>query len=119
MPYDNRNGPPEIRDAGKHTMRVLVQADMWNGSPDIDATCRMTLDPVVEFGDFEPFSSSTLMPFNSQNTFVHRDLIPYYMMLVGIERVQDIWGSYVAQLHGLAAWCTARHRSSTVATITI
>lgn len=100
-------------------MRVLVQADMWNGSPDIDATCRMTLDPVVEFGDFEPFSSSTLMPFNSQNTFVHRDLIPYYMMLVGIERVQDIWGSYVAQLHGLAAWCTARHRSSTVATITI
>jgi hypothetical protein len=29
--------------------QVLVQADFWDGSPDIDAVCRITLNPIVKF----------------------------------------------------------------------
>ena len=76
---------------------ILVQADLWNGDPDIDAICRMTYKPNVEIPDFEPFAANAILPFNSQNTFLHRSVIPRYMMLTHTGRVQDIWGSYLLQ----------------------
>jgi hypothetical protein len=76
---------------------ILVQADLWNGDPDVDAICRMIQKPNVEFPDFEPFAANALLPFNSQNTFLHRNVIPRYMMLTHTGRVQDIWGSYLLQ----------------------
>ena len=46
---------------------------------------------------FHPFSTKLLTPFNSQNTFIHRDLIPEYLMIPHIGRMDDIWGAYLLQ----------------------
>ena len=77
----------------------LVQASLWNGSPDVDAICRMVHDPEIRFKPFEPFCARKLAPFNSQNTFLSRKVLPYYMMLTDVGRAQDILGSYLLQHH--------------------
>ena len=88
------------RDAiflGKTKVECLVQADFWDGDPDIDAFCRITQNPIVKFKKFGPFTSNVIAPFNSQNTFLHRDVIPYYMVIPHIGRMDDIWGAYLLQ----------------------
>lgn len=82
---------------GKKTEQVRVNAQFWNGDPDIDAICRISFNPEVLFSDFQPFTSEQLTPFNSQNTFLTRDVIPYYMMMIGVGRLDDIFGGYVLQ----------------------
>lgn len=82
---------------GKKTIECLIQADLWDGEPDVDAICKLTKDYNVKFDNFSPFTSSKIMPFNSQNSFIHRKILPYYMMLLDTERMADIWGAYVAQ----------------------
>lgn len=39
----------------------------------------------------------SISPFNSQNTFLAREVIPYYSVLPHIGRMDDIWGSYILQ----------------------
>ena len=82
---------------GKKKINCLVQADFWNGDPDIDAVCRITQMPEVSFKPFKPFASDKIAPFNSQNTFLHRDIVPYYMVIPHIGRMDDIWGAYALQ----------------------
>lgn len=83
----------------QHTKRkVLVQADMWDGSPDVDAVCRITLDPDVKFNpSMIHFGSDKPGPFNSQNTFLHRDCFPDYFLFPHIGRMDDIWAAYYLQ----------------------
>lgn len=83
---------PTSRDCTIH-----VQASLWNGQPDIDAVCRTVSEPSIRFRDFAPFSSPQLIPFNSQNCFLSRTALPYYMMLSGVGRGQDVLGAYVLQ----------------------
>lgn len=72
---------------------VRIQADFWDGDPDIDAVCRMIHRPDCAFDPAcFPFSSPALAPFNSQNTFLARDLMADYFMFPGIGRMDDIWG---------------------------
>jgi hypothetical protein len=82
---------------GKTKRKVLVQADFWDGDPDIDALCRLSKKPIVKFNNFDPFCSNQIAPFNSQNTFLSREVIPYYSVLPHIGRMDDIWGSYILQ----------------------
>ena len=82
---------------GKTKRRVLVQADLWDGDPDIDAMCRLSKMPCVDYDDHAPYGSNQIGPFNSQNTFIHRDVLPYYMVLPHAGRMDDIWGSYIVQ----------------------
>ncbi len=82
---------------GKRQIKCLVQADFWDGDPDIDAICRIVQSPEVKFAEFGPFVSDTIAPFNSQNTFLHRDVIPHYMVIPHIGRMDDIWGGYALQ----------------------
>ena len=82
---------------GKEKRKVLVQADLWDGDPDIDAVCRITKKPIVKFQINSPFSSKTISPFNSQNTFLSSVVMPYYMVLPFVGRMDDIWGSYILQ----------------------
>ena len=84
---------------GKIKRKVLVQADFWDGDPDIDAICRLSKKPIVKFDKFEPFCSNQLAPFNSQNTFLSREVIPYYAVLPHTGRMDDIWGSYILQYY--------------------
>lgn len=82
---------------GKIKRKVLIQADLWDGDPDIDAICRMCFHPNVKFNDLEPFGSNTLSPFNSQNVFISREVLPFYCSLPFIGRMSDIWASYILE----------------------
>lgn len=82
---------------GKEIIIPLIQSDLWDGDPDIDSICRLTYKPICKFQNIKPFSTIQLTPFNSQNTFIHRSILPHYMVIPNIGRMDDIWGSYIAQ----------------------
>jgi hypothetical protein len=83
---------------GKLKRRVLVQADLWDGDPDIDAMARLSIRPIVKFDKIQgPYGSTSISPFNSQNTFLSREVIPYYSVFPHVGRMDDIWGGYVLQ----------------------
>jgi len=85
---------------GKTIRKVLVQADLWDGDPDIDAMARLTFKPVVKYSDIkQPYCSNKISPFNSQNTFLSREVIPYYSVLPFVGRMDDIWGGYILQYY--------------------
>ena len=82
---------------GKKKIKVDVQADLWDGDPDIDAMCRLTKKPIVKFDITAPYTSNVIAPFNSQNTFISREMIKHYMVLPFVGRMDDIWGGYILQ----------------------
>ena len=83
---------------GKTKRKVLVQADLWDGDPDIDAMARLSIKPIVKYSDVtKPYCSNQISPFNSQNTFLAREVIPFYAVLPHIGRMDDIWGAYILQ----------------------
>ena len=88
----------------KKTKKIIqpdIQADFWNGDPDIDAICRMEHVPNCDFDKkLFPFSSNTFSPFNSQNTFLSRNVIRDYFLFPHIGRMDDIWASYFVQSKG-------------------
>jgi hypothetical protein len=75
-----------------------VQADLWDGDPDVDAIERLIYNPDVKFNVSGPFVFDKMSPFDSQNTFFTRDAMKYFCLLPGTQRVDDIWGSYLAQM---------------------
>lgn len=93
-----------IRDYSKKSLEpvlVDIQADFWNGDPDIDAVCRMEHAPECSFdpGCF-PMASNAPAPFNSQNTFLSREVVPNYFLYPHIGRMDDIWAAYFVQALG-------------------
>lgn len=83
------------------TITPMVQADFWNGDPDIDAICRMEHRPECEFDDAVfPFTSTKPGPFNSQNTIIHASLLADYFLFPHVGRMDDIWASYYVQALG-------------------
>ena len=80
----------------------LIQADFWSGDPDVSAICRMANSPDWTYEKYDsfydgPFTTYQLTPFNSQNTFLHRNVISKYMMICDVGRYDDIWGAYILQ----------------------
>ena len=95
-----RDYPPPRR----RRLPVHVQADLWNGDPDIDAICRMEHAPDCRFtGGALPCTANRPAPFNSQNTFLHRDVLKDYFLFPGVGRMDDVWAAYHAQARGWAA----------------
>lgn len=93
------------RDYSKKSTHAIVpdvQADFWDGDPDIDAVCRMEHRPECKFdpGCF-PIASNRMGPFNSQNTFISARLLKDYFLFPHTGRMDDIWASYYLQ--GLGA----------------
>jgi hypothetical protein len=77
---------------------VFVQSHLVNGDPDVDAIGRISFTPYINLTEsFNFFTSNKIMPFNSQNTIIHRDVLPYYFMFPFIGRMDDIWGAYILQ----------------------
>ncbi len=75
-----------------------VQADFWNGDPDIDAICRMEHAPQCDFDITQfPLSSNKPAPFNSQNTFITREILKDYFLFPHIGRMDDIWAAFYVQ----------------------
>lgn len=72
-----------------------VQANFWNGDPDIDAVCRMIFRPECNFKSNRfPFFSKKISPFNSQNTLISREVVKDYFLFPHIGRMDDIWASF-------------------------
>ncbi len=88
-----------VEYAGKVMRKVLVQADLWDGDPDIDAMARLTYSPCVKFDTAQPFCGNKISPFNSQNTFLSREVLSFYSVLPFVGRMDDIWGSYLMQTY--------------------
>ena len=92
------------RDYSRLSRKTLVpdvQADFWNGDPDIDALCRMEHAPECHFDVCcFPLASNKLAPFNSQNTFLEGTLLKDYFLFPHVGRMDDIWASYYLQAKG-------------------
>ena len=82
-------------------IRPGIQANFWNGDPDIDAVCRMEHRPncLFNFSGF-PFTSNSIAPFNSQNTCISREVMKDYFLYPHIGRMDDIWAAYYVQALG-------------------
>lgn len=82
-------------------IKVDVQADFWNGDPDIDAICRMEHAPECNFdASAFPIAANKIGPFNSQNTFLRSAWLKDYFMFPHVGRMDDIWGAYYIQAKG-------------------
>ena len=97
----HRGFPIQILDkrnnVKKQTKIIIpdIQADFWNGDPDIDAICRMEHHPICKFKDkYFPLASNKVSPFNSQNTFISKKVLPHYFLFPHIGRMDDIWASF-------------------------
>jgi hypothetical protein len=83
---------------GRKDTKVLIQADLWDGDPDIDAVCRkLTGVKDIKLEALGYYTSDNYTPFNSQNTFLAREILPYYMVLPHVGRMDDIWGGYICE----------------------
>lgn len=72
-----------------------IQANFWNGDPDVDAVCRMIFKPECTFKKkYFPFFSNKISPFNSQNTLISRKVFRDYFLYPHIGRMDDIWASF-------------------------
>ena len=89
------------KDIKKINSNFDVQADFWNGDPDIDAICRMEHAPECKFQtSVFPFTSNKMSPFNSQNTYLKRKVMEHYFLFPHIGRMDDIWASYYVEAKG-------------------
>ena len=78
-----------------------IQADLWDGDPDVDALCRMEHAPQCKFDPAcFPLAGSGLCPCNSQNTFLSARWLRDYFLFPHIGRMDDIWASYYVQAKG-------------------
>lgn len=82
---------------GKIKRDIRIQADLWDGVPDVDAMNRIIFNPRIKLNITDPFCSPNISPFNSQNVFLSAEILPYYMVLPYVGRFDDIWGSYLVQ----------------------
>ena len=85
----------------RRRVHVDVQADFWDGDPDIDAFCRMEHAPACAFDkSYFPLAANKLAPFNSQNTLLSGALLKDYFLWPQIGRMDDIWAAYYVQALG-------------------
>ncbi len=87
----------KIKNLGIKKKKPLIQADLWDGDPDIDAICRLSMMPEVKYDNENYFGSEQLSPFNTQNTFFSREIIPRFMVIPHVGRMDDIWAAYFVQ----------------------
>lgn len=85
----------------RQVVQADVQADFWDGDPDVDAICRMQFAPECHFdGAFFPIASNAVSPFNSQNTFLAARWLEHYFLFPHVGRMDDIWAAYHLQAQG-------------------
>jgi hypothetical protein len=92
------------RDYSKKSRKkvyVDIQADFWNGDPDVDAICRIEHAPECQFDpSVFPMAANKISPFDSQNTFLMAEVLKDYCMFPHVGRMDDIWASYYVQAKG-------------------
>jgi len=105
--FYHRGFPPEKRfldenpETKKEFRKVVVNAGLWLEDPDIDALTRLYFpnQPInaLKYNRADNFAlaKNTYSPFNSQNTALHRDVVPAYFLSPLVGRYDDIWASYI------------------------
>lgn len=97
-PIKPRSDPSCLYNVHTENPRIIVNAGLWLGNPDIDAVTRLSICPDINgftWKDSIALSQGTWCPFNSQNTAVHRDAVPAWFMSPHVGRYDDIWASYI------------------------
>jgi hypothetical protein len=85
----------------RRSVHVDIQADFWDGDPDVDAICRLVHRPQCRFDpSCFPIASNKMSPFDSQNTFLSAAVLPHYFPFPHVGRMDDIWPSYYVQAKG-------------------
>ena len=83
------------------TKKTPITSSLVNGDPDVDAIYRLTCPlpfNFVQSSETYVLGEKTYCPFNSQNTWWHRSVLPLmYLPVTTSFRVTDILRSYVAQ----------------------
>lgn len=87
--------------------RIVVQAGLWNGVPDVDASTHVTmeLNSTGVPGRNVVLDRRTWCPFNTQNSAYLTEITPafYYVSMAEpldgkrVDRYGDIWASYLAR----------------------
>ncbi|MEM7219608.1 MAG: hypothetical protein AAF515_14665 [Pseudomonadota bacterium] len=87
--------------------RRVVQAGLWNGVPDIDASTHVTAELATKGtpGRNALLDRGTWCPFNTQNSAFLTEMTPafYYVSMAAklghapVDRYGDIWASYLAR----------------------
>lgn len=100
--YSWKDRIEEVKDSewNEHKVRAVVNAGFWLGDPDIDAVTRLAapIDVISYKRDHNyALGQGTYSPFNSQNTAIHRDIVPVYFLVPDIGRFDDIWSSYIVE----------------------
>ena len=100
FPLDALSDSPAVETGSRETPPAIVQG-LADENPDVDAVFRLTRPLPVYFDpDGLPLSLSAgqWCPFNSQNTWIHRDFAALaYLPSHCSFRMTDIWRSFVAQ----------------------
>lgn len=107
FPYYARHKLPDVRDRRCAATAVRMNAGLWLQDPDLDGiTWLVSPARVTRFdGCSYVLGKRTWSPINSQNTALHRDVIPtYYFVRMGcppegfpIDRYGDIFSGYFSQ----------------------
>lgn len=98
-PLDYVRYRKNIEYKGKKIQKVLIQNNLPDGDPDIDAINRLVQRPIVKFDAIDPYSSDQLSIFNSQNTLIDRSIFPYYSVWPYLGRFDDLAAGIYAQYH--------------------
>lgn len=95
-----RTQDAELRPGEAMMVQAPIQQGLANGSPDVDAVWRLTLDKEIEFWDTDSLllGKGVWCPFNSQSTWWFPAAYPLmYLPSFVSFRMTDIWRSLVAQ----------------------
>lgn len=90
---------PVLHSHSLDDIMIGVHASLWLGDPDITALERLLDDPTVTGvpDDCVALEPGVWCPFNSQATTFRRELFPLLNVWPGVDRMDDIWPSYVAR----------------------
>ena len=85
----------KYKKIGTKIIKPDIQANFWDGDPDVDAITRFVFAPECKFfKKYFPFHSKKISPFNSQNTLLNRNVIKDYFLFPHVGRMDDIWAAY-------------------------
>lgn len=100
LPIDLANSTPALNPVTKVT--VGVNAGLWVGDADVDATHRIAIPPQVHSANELAQQGSVVHPsttavFNAQNVAFRRELTPAMFLAPGLGRSDDIFASLICQ----------------------
>jgi len=99
FPYNKRWSSDKI-STYLSKVKVVLNAGLWLGDPDIDAITRLckpinAIKYKKTYGDTFALDKGTWCPINTQNTSYAREIIPASFVPPNVGRYDDIWSGYL------------------------